>query len=238
MQSANEKSHEGNYLKDSWGEVLKCISELERLQLLASGAQSDADVFLQRSSVSDKNDSDLKNSFHLLRQIEPSLVDRIFTRSATLNSEAIVDFVDHICAVSRSELENAESPRVFCLQKIVEITYYNMGRIRFVWSRIWSILAAHFEQAGVHPNINISMYAIDSLRQLATKFLEKDELSNYEFQKQFLRPFERIIENDSPDIQEFVVQCLSRVVLGSIKNVKSGWRSVFSVRHLNSFLSG
>lgn len=38
------------------------------------------------------------------------------------------------------------------------------------------------------------MYAIDSLRQLAQKFLAKDELGNYHFQKDFLKPFESIIQ--------------------------------------------
>jgi brefeldin A-inhibited guanine nucleotide-exchange protein len=67
---------------------------------------------------------------------------------------------------------------VFCLQKIVEITYYNMGRIRLVWTRIWKILSDFFVDAGCHENLNVSMYAIDSLRQLAMKFLEKVQSSN------------------------------------------------------------
>lgn len=35
----------------------------------------------------------------------------------------------------------------------------------------------------------VAMYAVDSLRQLAMKFLERDELANYTFQNDFLRPF-------------------------------------------------
>jgi len=33
------------------------------------------------------------------------------------------------------------------------------------------------------------MYVVDSLRQLAMKFLERSELANYSFQNDFLRPF-------------------------------------------------
>lgn len=33
------------------------------------------------------------------------------------------------------------------------------------------------------------MYAVDSLRQLSTKFLEKGELLNFAFQRDFLKPF-------------------------------------------------
>lgn len=41
----------------------------------------------------------------------------------------------------------------------------------------------------MHSRIAIALYAVDSLRQLAVKFLEKDELSNYSFQVEFLKPF-------------------------------------------------
>ncbi len=35
----------------------------------------------------------------------------------------------------------------------------------------------------------MAKYAVDSLRQLAMQFLERDELANYTFQNDFLRPF-------------------------------------------------
>ena len=35
---------------------------------------------------------------------------------------------------------------MFCLQKLVEISYYNMNRIRLEWSAIWLILGEHFNQ--------------------------------------------------------------------------------------------
>jgi brefeldin A-inhibited guanine nucleotide-exchange protein len=47
--------------------------------------------------------------------------------------------------VSRDEL-GAHPPRMFTLQKIVEISYYNMSRIRLQWSRIWAVLGEHFNQ--------------------------------------------------------------------------------------------
>lgn len=115
-------------------------------------------------------------------QIEASLIDRIFTQSTRLSSSAIVQFVRHLCKVSRSELSNPTKPRVFSLQKIVEITFYNMGRIRAVWAQIWSYLSKHFVFAGLHENAHICLYAVDALRRLATTFLEKTELTNYNFQ--------------------------------------------------------
>lgn len=46
------------------------------------------------------------------------------------------------------ELASAHQPRMFSLQKIVEISYYNMNRIRLQWSRIWQVIGDHFNKVG------------------------------------------------------------------------------------------
>lgn len=46
---------------------------------------------------------------------------------------------------------------------------------------------------------------MDALRQLAMNFLEKEELSHFRFQKDFLRPFEyTIVHNKNSDAREMV----------------------------------
>ena len=55
-----------------------------------------------------------------------------------------VDFVEALCATSNEELSNPTHPRMFSLQKIIEIAYYNMDRIRLEWSRMWEVLGPHF----------------------------------------------------------------------------------------------
>ena len=57
-----------------------------------------------------------------------------------------MDFVRALCTVSLDELANLVRPRMFSLQKIVEISYYNMGRIRLQWSRIWEVIGEHFNK--------------------------------------------------------------------------------------------
>ena len=61
-------------------------------------------------------------------------------------ARVLVDFVQGLCAVSLDELSNPAHPRMFSLNKIVEISYYNMGRIRLEWSRIWAVLGDHFNK--------------------------------------------------------------------------------------------
>ena len=58
-----------------------------------------------------------------------------------------------LCAVSMDELASPTHPRMFSLQKIVEISYYNMGRIRLQWSRIWEVIGDHFNKVGVDPGM-------------------------------------------------------------------------------------
>lgn len=43
-------------------------------------------------------------------------------------------------------------PRMFSLLKVVEISYYNMGRIRLQWSRIWEIVGEHFNKVFFDKN--------------------------------------------------------------------------------------
>ena len=44
------------------------------------------------------------------------------------------------------ELSNLAQPRMYSLQKIVEIAYHNMGRIRLQWSRICAVLGDYFNK--------------------------------------------------------------------------------------------
>jgi brefeldin A-inhibited guanine nucleotide-exchange protein len=60
-------------------------------------------------------------------------------------------------------------------------------------------------QVCCHNNPNVSFFALDALRQLAMRFLEKDELSHFRFQKDFLRPFEYTMTNNTNgDAREMV----------------------------------
>lgn len=65
--------------------------------------------------------NNLVSNLNMLEQIGSFEMNKIFTRSQRLNSEAIVDFVKALCKVSMEELRSTSDPRVFSLTKIVEI---------------------------------------------------------------------------------------------------------------------
>ncbi|KAL9276262.1 hypothetical protein ACSQ67_026192 [Phaseolus vulgaris] len=170
------------------------------------------------------------SNLNLLDQIGNFELNHVFAHSQRLNGEAIVAFVKALCKVSISELQSPTDPRVFGLTKIVEIAHYNMNRIRLVWSRIWNVLSDFFVSVGLSENLSVAIFAMDSLRQLSMKFLEREELANYNFQNEFLRPFVIVMQkSNTTEIRELIVRCISQMVLSRVSNVKSGWKSVFMV---------
>nr|GMC84791.1 brefeldin A-inhibited guanine nucleotide-exchange protein 2-like [Ipomoea batatas] len=157
-------------------------------------------------------------------------MSHIFIRSQKLNSEAIVDFVKALCKVSMDELRPTSNPRIFSLAKMVEIAHYNMDRIRLVWSKIWNVLSDFFVDIGCSENLSIAIFAMDSLRQLSMKFLELGELTNYNFQNEFMKPFVIVMQKSSAiEIRELIIRCVSQMVLSRVNYVKSGWKSMFMV---------
>ncbi|XP_055916532.1 brefeldin A-inhibited guanine nucleotide-exchange protein 1 [Eupeodes corollae] len=222
---------DGNYLGSSWLDIVKCISQLELAQLIGTGVRPQ--YLNGPTTLKDALNPSVKE--HIGETSSQSVVvavDRIFTGSIRLDGDAIVDFVKALCQVSLDELHNPQ-PRMFSLQKIVEISYYNMERIRLQWSRIWQVLGEHFNTVGCNANEEISFFALDSLRQLSIKFMEKGEFSNFRFQKDFLRPFELIMKkNNSSAIKDMIVRCIAQMVNSQANNIKSGWKNIFSVFHL------
>ncbi|CAL5039430.1 unnamed protein product [Urochloa decumbens] len=170
------------------------------------------------------------SNINLLDQIGIVELNHIFAHSQRLNGDAIVAFVKALCKVSMTELQSPLDPRIFCLTKIVEIAHYNMNRIRLVWSRIWKVLSEFFVSVGLLENLSVSIFVMDSLRQLAMKFLEREELANYNFQNEFLRPFVVVMQrSNAPEVRELIVRCVSQMVLSRVHNIKSGWKGVFMV---------
>jgi hypothetical protein len=94
----------------------------------------------------------------------------------SIHKTAIVDFVQALSDVSWEEIQSSglsQHPRVFSLQKLVEISYYNMNRIRLEWSNLWDILGEHFNQvsASVRSCSNLHKYPLGVLPQQPSRRL-------------------------------------------------------------------
>ncbi|KAI9756555.1 MAG: hypothetical protein M4579_003814 [Chaenotheca gracillima] len=250
---------EGNLLKSSWLDVLTCVSQLDRFQLISTGVDEGVVPDMSKASIVPQSRADsaasrrsmqanrrprprtgASNTNYLSDVAEESRstdivrgVDRIFTNTANLSGDAIVHFVKALSDVSWQEIQSSgqsESPRTFSLQKLVEISYYNMTRVRFEWTAIWQVLGVHFNQVGCHTNTNVVYFALDSLRQLSMRFMEIEELPGFKFQKDFLKPFEHVIANTSVvTVKDMILRCLIQMIQAQGNNIRSGWRTMFSV---------
>ncbi|KAL6732792.1 hypothetical protein Aduo_003513 [Ancylostoma duodenale] len=231
---------DGDYLEDNWIDVIRCVSQLELAQLigtgLPAGAKEDKEssrqyVMKSTGALDERTLATLQGALgETSSQAVVVAVDRIFHGSCRLTGDAIVCFVRALCAVSKEELNQPAAPRMFLLGKLVEVAFYNMGRIRLEWRRIWEVVGEHFNMAGCNASELVAHYSVDALRQLAIKFLERGELPNFRFQKDFLRPFEVIMaRNRSAQTRELVVACCSNLVEAHAPRIKSGWQNLFSV---------
>ncbi|KAF9680906.1 hypothetical protein SADUNF_Sadunf06G0170400 [Salix dunnii] len=211
---------ETDSLQDTWNAVLECVS---RLEYITSTPAIAVTVMLGSNQIS--RDAVVQS----LRELAGKPAEQVFVNSVKLPSDSVVEFFNALCGVSAEELRQTPA-RVFSLQKLVEISYYNMARIRMVWARIWSVLANHFISAGSHHDEKIAMYAIDSLRQLGMKYLERAELANFTFQNDILKPFVVLMRNSrSQSIRRLIVDCIVQMIKSKVGNIKSGWRSVFMI---------
>jgi len=247
---------EGNHLRRSWKDILMSISQLERLQLVASGVDGSAVPDVSKARFvppSKENPADRRKSTqkrarprtntgsHGFSSVEIAYeltsdetlkgMDRIFTNTAKLNGEAIVHFAQALTEVSWDEIKvsgSNDQPRMYSLQKIVEISYYNMTRVRFEWTNIWDVLGDHFNKVGCHANEAIVFFALDSLRQLSMRFMEIEELPGFKFQKDFLKPFEHVMSNSNNiHVKDMSLRCLIQMIQAKGENIRSGWRTMF-----------
>lgn len=249
---------EGNYLKESWRDVLTSVSQLDRFQLISSGVEEGAvpDV-LRANGGSDGSQANGQGRRSTQIQRRPSGrngnhgayqadiaedarsadmirgVDRIFTNTANLSGTAIVDFVKALTQVSWQEIQSSgksDTPRTYSLQKLVEISGYNMLRVKFEWTSIWKILGQHFIDVGCHNNTHVVFFALNSLRQLSMRFMEIEELPGFQFQKDFLKPFELILSNaQQSQVKDMVLRCLIQMIQARGDMIRSGWRTMFGV---------
>ncbi|KAI9504324.1 hypothetical protein BX070DRAFT_223833 [Coemansia spiralis] len=304
VEVAASRADVGDGLAENWLDVLQCVSQLERLQLLTQGSEtsrassSEGSVFgfgmLSVSSGSNGHSIPARTFFGSLAPAHsgsaqhPTVsvaelakletnsqalvvtVDRLFTASVHLSGQGIVDFVRALSQVAWGEITAAfradDTPRrhgrrsssslavqttapsrLFSLTKIVEISYYNMERIRVEWSQIWAILGPLFDRVGAHTDTRAALFALDSLRQLSMKFLEKEELPHFAFQKEFLRPFADILEGYIPEtglgdarahvvvdplVKDMVLRCVHQLVQAAAPHIRSGWKAILNVAQI------
>ncbi|CAD8200740.1 unnamed protein product [Paramecium pentaurelia] len=203
----------GNGLRENgWKSILKMISRLDEMRMI-------------QQSKDNQDGQNISILPELL--LESDLIDKIFVQSKQLDDEAIQEFINALCYMSKQEIYQTH-PRLFCLQKLVEVCDYNMKRVSFVWTKMWNIVKDHINEVAVKEK-KVAMFTVDSLKQLSIKFLQKDELYDFQFQRDVLKPFETIFLQSNLEVKEFILSCINHIVLNHKHNIRSGWRMIFGL---------
>lgn len=227
---------EGN-LAECWKRILSCISPLEKLLSAPAPATTKPSTSSNsNSSVEDSGPSvEELNASSISGKVRAISIDRIFTNSSRLSDEAIVAFVAALCQVSKAELlapTLMNQTRTFSLQKLGEVADFNIARPKAVWTTMWTSVSAHFTEAGLHRASHVALVAVDSLRQVASKLLERhtsDPKEDATFQVALLSPFEAMYANPNNEIRDYLICCLAKLMATHFKSVHSGWPAILAV---------
>jgi len=160
------------------------------------------------------------------------IYDGIFSKTNTFDEETIINFVTSLCSISKNELTEYYHRRVFSLVKLSEVADFNIFRIQVQWVKIWKLIGDHFVYVITHIiEQNIWQNALDNLKQIIGKLLLKQDLSIYNFQMDFFKPFEIIFKQTKgiPERGQFLINYIYFIVGQYGKNIHSGWIVIFRI---------
>lgn len=219
-----------------------------------SGSGSDRAIF--RSAPSRENlarETEENNGKAVLEAVQEVLIDKVFDSTVHLSAKTLAHFIEQLISVSELEIagnskrgitgvdsqrtnnsshDGSGGPSIYSLQRLVDVADFNMDvRPRLVWAQVWEMMANYFARIACHANANVSVFAIDSLKQLSFKFLDKPELTEFSFQRTFLKPFLVVMEDKSSrdEVREMVLHCIDNMIRTKSHNLRSGWKVVFSI---------
>jgi len=233
------------YCKGSWSLILEIINKLYYYLSLISMPRDEKEEYYKNkrqnaiqtnnkktiSLVEETISAEKEIMVTLSKEITINDFEKIFLKTLNFDSATLLEFVNSICDIAKYEFKCNGLGKIFFLQKIVEIAELNLfSRPRYNWNSTWKILSEFFVDIGCSTDIENSANAIDSLRQLAMKFLQKKEGENYHFQKEFLMPFlDTWKKCENVDTREYIIVCINNLLINETKNIKSGWEIVLSI---------
>ncbi|XP_023272776.1 brefeldin A-inhibited guanine nucleotide-exchange protein 1 [Seriola lalandi dorsalis] len=187
---------DGNYLGNSWHEIMKCISQLELAQLIGTGVKAryisgtvrgkegfvastkeqsnDEYLGLVGGTVDRKQIASIQESIgETSSQSVVVAVDRIFTGSTRLDGNAIVDFVRWLsfsCAIHTS-ISFSRSPTIrdMVVRCIAQMVNSQAANIRSGWKNIFSV----FHLAASDQDESIVELAFQTTGHIVTNVFEK-----------------------------------------------------------------
>ena len=223
------------YIKTKWNKILEIISVLEYYLL-----EPEENIILnlrnsQKIKFTEKEIKIFLNKRNNLSlNISDAVCESIFCKTELFENATIIDFHQNLCIISKLELDSFYIPRLFSLNKLVELTHFNLFRLPYYWQKIWRIISNYLGEVIInYTKENIWKHALDSLKQIIIKLLQKEQSLNlnYRFQEEIFVIFEKILTNVRRiNIkEESIIDILYFIVAKYGKDIKCGWKNIFDV---------
>ena len=227
-------SQNGKFIKTNWESILNIVSKIEYYQF--TNIETITKDIQNKPKISNNEkekeiEINLNNREIINNNIIDVLCDNIFSNTIYFDEEAIVNFVQGLCSVSINELNDYYTPRIYSLHKLVEVAEFNIKRIQAEWVKIWNLIGTHLIHVIINiNNENITTDALDNLKQIICKLLQKNDLFIYNFQMKFVEPFQIIFTKCNNDnIKERVLNYIYHIIGTYSKIIYSGWIVIFNI---------
>ena len=223
----------GQYIRTGWLNILNLISKLDYF-LMTENKVIIADF---KNNKKDKvHEKEINNILMkkeiICKNIPDMACEGVFTKTDKFDEETIINFVNSLCIISKHELTDYYTPRVFSLHKLVEVADFNLYRIQVEWVKIWKLISEHLINViSNSAHENIWREAIESMRQTICKLLQKKDSTIYNFQMDFFTPFELIFSQTvgTPTRGEMVINYIHYIVGSFGGYIRSGWVVIFRI---------
>ena len=229
------------YIRTGWLIILQIISKIEYyLNTDKEYIREDLKHKPTMKNIEKEININLQKKEMISKNINDSVCDEVYSKTGKFDEESIFDFVTSLCTVSKNELTEYYHRRVFSLIKLSEVADFNLSRIQVQWVKIWKLIGDHFVYViSQLKEQNIWQNALDNLKQIIGKLLQKKDLSIYNFQMDFFKPFEIIFNQTKgiPERGQFVISYIYFIVGQYGRNIHSGWIVIFNISSKNFNIS-
>ena len=214
-----------------WMEILQLISKLQYYLL-----ESEENIILNMKNTklnkfSDKDIKFLLNKKQALSlNISDAVCESIFSKTELFDTKSIINFISDLSKISKQELNSNFIPRKFSLNKLIEVTELNIIRIQFTWIKIWKIISDYLlEIITNEQNDKFWKEGFDYLKLIIGKLLEKEDISEYNFQMEIFRTLEVIFYKTTkiPEKSEIIIDFICYLIEKHWQNIHSGWLIIF-----------
>ena len=228
------------YIRIGWMHILQLISKLGYYLL-----ESEEIITLNMKNAKPTKFTDkeikmfLNKKSFLSLNISDAVCESIFSKTELLDEESIVNFVSDLCEISKQEINSYFTPRLFSLNKLIEVLDFNIIRVHFQYIKIWKIVSNYLIEIIISsPHENIWKKALDSLKQTMCQLLSKNWNLIYNFQMEYFKPFELIFNKICKiyDKAEMLINSINFLASQYRKNISSGWIIIFKLLK-NTFLT-